>query len=245
MVHTGDEHGYYSVKKGDTLHRIALDNGQNYRDLVTWNNLSNPNDIKVDPGIACIAARRHDDQRQRRATVCPCRRPAPAAPRRRPRARSRQRCGSGQHQQDRAAWRKVKPYSEATLSWKCKSLMRQQQLRPLPHLPHLPPPHCRHRQRQQPHLPPSSPQKPLPQKKIWSGCGQPKRKPVGAFEDAKKGLEIPGKTGQQIVAAANGKIVFVGYMHDYGNIVIIKHNTWNRYSQCMRTTKVIWSRKTR
>ncbi len=43
-----DERGMYTVKKGDTLIRIALENGQNYRDLVAWNNLSNPDDIKVD-----------------------------------------------------------------------------------------------------------------------------------------------------------------------------------------------------
>src|SRR5471030_2510164 len=43
-----DERGLYTVKKGDTLIKIALEYGQNYRDLVTWNNLSNPNDIKVD-----------------------------------------------------------------------------------------------------------------------------------------------------------------------------------------------------
>jgi lipoprotein NlpD len=35
------------VRKGDTLLRIALDFGQNYRDLVTWNNLADPDDIKV------------------------------------------------------------------------------------------------------------------------------------------------------------------------------------------------------
>src|SRR5450830_1763307 len=38
----------YTVKKGDTLLRLALDHGLNYRDLVSWNNLSNPDDIKVD-----------------------------------------------------------------------------------------------------------------------------------------------------------------------------------------------------
>jgi lipoprotein NlpD len=43
-----DAHGMYTVRKNDTLIRIALDHGQNYRDLVTWNNLANPNDIKVD-----------------------------------------------------------------------------------------------------------------------------------------------------------------------------------------------------
>ncbi|PRH00373.1 peptidase [Burkholderia multivorans] len=40
--------GFYRVKPGDTLYRIALENGQNYRDIAAWNNLSNPNQIEVD-----------------------------------------------------------------------------------------------------------------------------------------------------------------------------------------------------
>jgi lipoprotein NlpD len=40
--------GYYRVKPGDTLYRVALENGQNYRDIATWNNLTNPNQIEVD-----------------------------------------------------------------------------------------------------------------------------------------------------------------------------------------------------
>lgn len=40
--------GYYRVKPGDTLYRIALENGQNFRDIATWNNLTNPNQIEVD-----------------------------------------------------------------------------------------------------------------------------------------------------------------------------------------------------
>jgi lipoprotein NlpD len=39
--------GYYTVKSGDTLIRIGLDQGQNWRDLVKWNNLDNPNAIEV------------------------------------------------------------------------------------------------------------------------------------------------------------------------------------------------------
>jgi lipoprotein NlpD len=39
--------GYYSVKPGDTMIRIGLDNGQNWRDIVRWNNLENPNLIEV------------------------------------------------------------------------------------------------------------------------------------------------------------------------------------------------------
>ena len=40
--------GYYSVRSGDTLTKIALDNGQAWRDIAKWNGLDNPNVIEVD-----------------------------------------------------------------------------------------------------------------------------------------------------------------------------------------------------
>ena len=39
--------GYYTVKPGDTLFRIALDSGQNWRDVQAWNSLTNPNALEV------------------------------------------------------------------------------------------------------------------------------------------------------------------------------------------------------
>jgi len=39
--------GYYAVRLGDTIMRIGLDTGQNWRDMVLWNNLENPNLIEV------------------------------------------------------------------------------------------------------------------------------------------------------------------------------------------------------
>lgn len=39
--------GYYTVKPGDALIRIALDNGQSWRDVAKWNSLDNPNRIEV------------------------------------------------------------------------------------------------------------------------------------------------------------------------------------------------------
>lgn len=39
--------GYYSVKTGDTMIRIGLETGQNWKDLVRWNNLDNPNVLEV------------------------------------------------------------------------------------------------------------------------------------------------------------------------------------------------------
>jgi lipoprotein NlpD len=39
--------GYYTIKPGDTMIRIGLETGQNWKDLVKWNNLDNPNVIEV------------------------------------------------------------------------------------------------------------------------------------------------------------------------------------------------------
>jgi len=39
--------GYYTVQRGETLTRIGLDNGQSWRDLARWNNLSNPDVIEA------------------------------------------------------------------------------------------------------------------------------------------------------------------------------------------------------
>jgi lipoprotein NlpD len=39
--------GFYTVKVGDTLVRIGLETGQNWRDIARWNNIDNPNALEV------------------------------------------------------------------------------------------------------------------------------------------------------------------------------------------------------
>src|SRR4051812_45889649 len=39
--------GYYTVQRGDTLIRIALEHGQNWRDVARWNSMDNPNVIEA------------------------------------------------------------------------------------------------------------------------------------------------------------------------------------------------------
>ena len=39
--------GYYTVRPGDTMIRIGLETGQNWRDVARWNSLENPNLIEV------------------------------------------------------------------------------------------------------------------------------------------------------------------------------------------------------
>ena len=53
--------GYYTVKPGDTLIRIGLENGQSHKDITRWNALDNPNKIEVGqvlrvvPPVASVA----------------------------------------------------------------------------------------------------------------------------------------------------------------------------------------------
>ena len=44
---TGPREGYYIVKKGDTLRRIAQQHGRDYREIAAWNNMTDPSKIEV------------------------------------------------------------------------------------------------------------------------------------------------------------------------------------------------------
>lgn len=39
--------GYYTIKPGDTLIRVGLEAGQNWRDVARWNGIDNPNGIEI------------------------------------------------------------------------------------------------------------------------------------------------------------------------------------------------------
>lgn len=56
----------------------------------------------------------------------------------------------------------------------------------------------------------------------WPASG----KPGGGFADGKtKGIDIPGKAGDAVLAAADGKVTFSGTgVRGYGNFVIIRHS---------------------
>jgi lipoprotein NlpD len=49
---------------------------------------------------------------------------------------------------------------------------------------------------------------------------------MAGFDEAKnKGLDVAGKAGDPVLAAADGKVVYAGSgLRGYGNLVIIKHN---------------------
>jgi lipoprotein NlpD len=47
--------GFYTVKPGDTLIRVGLETGQNWKDIIKWNNLDNPNLIEVGQVLRVVA----------------------------------------------------------------------------------------------------------------------------------------------------------------------------------------------
>lgn len=48
---------------------------------------------------------------------------------------------------------------------------------------------------------------------------------IERFTNASKGIDIAGKIGDKVVAAANGRVVYAGNaLPGYGNLIIIKHN---------------------
>ncbi|MBP7493653.1 MAG: LysM peptidoglycan-binding domain-containing protein, partial [Rhodoferax sp.] len=47
--------GYYTVKPGDTMTRIALESGQSSKDIARWSGVENPNKIEVGQVLRVVA----------------------------------------------------------------------------------------------------------------------------------------------------------------------------------------------
>ena len=152
--------GYYTVQKGDTLTRIGLDNGQAWRDLARWNNLSNPDVIEVGqvlrvapPGAAVenpgVVVRPIGSAAAGQATPA---KPAASVP--------------------QAASSNAVAAEDFSFSWPANGQV------------------------------------------------------IAGFDEAKnKGIDIAGKAGDPVLAAADGQVVYAGAgLRGYGNLIIVKHN---------------------
>ena len=164
--------GFYTVRSGDTLIRIGLDAGQNWRDIARWSSLENSNLIEVGqvlrvlpPAVDAAAvtvrpvtpAGRVDSKPldSRPGAVAAAAASAPGvAPTTPPAAFSRE--------------------GDDDINWS------------------------------------------------WPASGSV----VAGFDEAKsKGLAIGGSAGDAVLAAADGRVVYVGSgIRGYGNLVIVKHN---------------------
>lgn len=55
----------------------------------------------------------------------------------------------------------------------------------------------------------------------WPASGKVIR---GFTEGQTKGIDIEGKKGENVLAAADGRVIYAGTMSGYGNLVIVKHS---------------------
>ncbi|MDO9242723.1 MAG: peptidoglycan DD-metalloendopeptidase family protein [Rhodocyclaceae bacterium] len=228
------EGSFYVVKKGDTLHAIALDHGVDYRELAAWNNLENINRITIGqrlqvsaPGaVAAVAATSGISETRPIAIGGPVvERPldgaVPPAPTFTPRGETPKRAPKGGKL----------PYSPENLaSLKAQTVAPD----PLVTAPAAVPavsvaPAARP---ETPVAPPSAVVSPTaaPAGDIdwaWPAAGKLLAgfSEGGAGQEANKGIDIAGRLGDPVLAAAPGKVVYVGSgLRGYGNLVIVRHN---------------------
>lgn len=195
---------FYTVRRGDTLLRIALEHGQNYRDLVVWNELTNPNDIKVDQVLRVLppTGESAGSGAQTSAIATPVitevRPSAPVVPKK------------------SAPRGEKKPYSDATLA-ELRSDAGVTESKPASAPAAVPAAPLA--------VTPAPPAAAAGEEKlvwIWPTEG----KVIATFDEGKsKGIDIAGKAGQQVVAAGSGKVMYAGSgIRGYGNLVIVKHS---------------------
>jgi lipoprotein NlpD len=194
---TAPNHAAATVRRGDTLQRIASEHGQSLRDLVSWNNLNDANDIKVgqvlrltppatvverSPGVTTSPITMPPSD-TRTASVPVAKKPAPTLSTTPPPVRN-----PGDVPETRTLDPVVPPVATGV-------------------------------------APVTKPAPAADEERvswIWPSDG----KVIGTFEEGKnKGIDIAGKPGQRVMAAGAGKVMYAGSgIRGYGNLVIVKHS---------------------
>jgi lipoprotein NlpD len=203
--------GYYTVKPGDTLIRVGLESGQNWRDIARWNGIDNPNLVEVGqvlrvapPGVdpAAPATRGVSVSKVEARPLDSRPTPPASAP---------------------AAAGAVAPAAPTAPTGSAPSVA----------LPPLAPPPIA--------VPPVAAATPTAPAPAATKPAAPAREPdedlnwawpaegplLSGFDEVNsKGLAISGKAGDSVLAAADGRVVYAGSgLRGYGNLVIVKHNS--------------------
>ncbi|MDP1524284.1 MAG: peptidoglycan DD-metalloendopeptidase family protein [Rhodocyclaceae bacterium] len=221
--------GTYTVKKGDTLYSIALDQGVDYRELIIWNRLDNPNRIRVGQSLLVAAP----GAAEKPAVV------ADGVSEVRPISSGGSPVGRSLDEQPQGAvsptptfaetdTEKLKrtpkggklPYSEENLA-----KLKAQEAAPSPAPQPQPVPVA-----EKPPAPPAAAPAPPAMGSVdwvWPASGKILASFSEGSGEANKGVDIAGKIGEPVQAAAAGKVIYVGTMNKYGNLVIVLHGGGN------------------
>lgn len=198
--------GFYTVKKGDTLYAIALENGQSYRDVAAWNNLEDPNKIQVGQQLRVKPA--GADSVAPVAVAKPIAPPAPIESR--PLGASAAPNTENLKREPRGG---KLPYSEEALA-----RLQKPDSTPTTEVKSETRPATLEKPVDKPPVPPAGEDA---VEWAWPANG----KLTGSFvEGGNKGLDIAGAMGEPVLAAAPGKVILVSSaLRGYGNFVIVKH----------------------
>lgn len=191
----GNPPGYYTVKNGDTLLKIAEKFSRRTSELTEWNALPNPNAIRegqvlriAPPDTTQIASVPVDTDMEIRRAGRPVK-PSTAS----------------QVSSRAVPLHKTTPLGQK-IAYSEKAIADLERGEPSPvRALDLP--------KKQADLPPSS------SRFIWPTDG----KVVSAFNASRKGIDIAGKIGQPVVAAGDGKVLYAKNMRGYGNLIILEH----------------------
>lgn len=210
------EPGLYTVKKGDSLYSIALEQGMDYRELAAMNNMTPAAVLRIGQQLRVKKSEPVVDQPVSEgdaataplATLPPvvgaaippegqvASAPAPAP-------------SSAVKSQPKAI--KV-PYSEQVLA-------ELNTIEPRPQPEALPPMVVKTDPKPEAVAPPEGGEDAVD----WGWPAQGKI--LAQFSDNAKGVDISGKAGQPVLATAPGKVVYSGTgLRGYGKLIIIKHN---------------------
>lgn len=196
----GDGKGLYTVKRGDTLYSIALEHGQDYRDVAAWNNIDNPSRIQVGRQLRVTPPEGESPV----AVVKPVVASAPV---------------EAKPATVNSETLKREPKG-GKLPWSEQALARLHEPQPV-----VSPVIARPADKPADKPAPAEAATDDVIEWAWPASG----KTLDGFNDsgaaANKGVDIAGNAGDPVTAAAAGKVVYVGGgLRGYGNLVIIRHN---------------------
>ena len=222
----------YTVKRGETLAQIALEHGVDYRELAVWNNIENPNVIRVGQVLVLSPPGQAGTGPGGVVTA-----PLVTAPSIAPSNEARVLMtspGRGNTPTFKTEPRAMKlPYSEQALA----QLERPPISIAAPPAPAIAPataaapasataPASTNIAKATPSRPESARVPEIDDAKLdwaWPTSG----KVIAGFSEGSnlKGIDIGGKAGQPVLASAAGRVVYAGAaLRGYGKLVIVKHN---------------------
>jgi len=234
----------YTVKRGDTLAQIALDNGLDYRELAGWNNLDNPNVIRVGqvlrltaPGTIVGAATPGG------TTTAPLRpTPSPTEPKPAATTPAATTAAAAPTRSDgvKSSPKAIRePYSAtavrdillagnaATAAAAASSAPATASAPGGDTVAMATPSGPRTDARSDVARPAAPPADTAGDEDRLDWSWPVKGKVVGGFSESSnlKGIDIAGTAGQPVLASAPGKVVYAGSgLRGYGKLIIIKHN---------------------